>query len=130
MGTVYTEGRHATEGLLSEDQSGRSRDNLVIASGSGIIAPGTVLGKFTSGADAGKYGPSPNAAADPDVGNQTAMAVALYGCDATSADAEIAGITRAAQWKIGDLVFDASVDNDAKEAAKVAQLAAAGIIAR
>lgn len=130
MGKVYTEGRHATEGLLSEAPSGLSRDNLVIASGSGIIAPGTVLGKFTSGANLGKYGPSPNAAADPDVGNQVAKAVALYGCDATSADAEISGISRLAQWKIGDLIFDASVDNDAKKAAKIAQLALADIIAR
>lgn len=128
--TVFTEGRHATEGLLSEALSNYSRDNIVIASGSGVIAPGTVLGKFTSGANAGKYSPAPNAAADPDVGNQVAKAIALYGCDATSADASISAITRIAQWKIGDLVFDSSVDDDTKKAAKVTQLAAVGIVAR
>ena len=128
--TVYTEGRHATEGLLSEAPSNFSRDNIVIVSGAGVIAPGTVLGMFTSGANVGKYTPSLNAAAHPDVGQQTAKAIALYGCDATSADAEISAIARQAQWKIGDLIYDTSVDNDTKKAAKITQLAAVGIIVR
>ena len=78
----------------------------------------------------GKYTPSLNAAAHPDVGQQTAKAIALYGCDATSADAEISAIARQAQWKIGDLIYDTSVDNDTKKAAKITQLAAVGIIVR
>lgn len=128
--TVLNEGRHPGEFLMSEANRQRSRDNITIVAGSGIIAPGTVLGKYTSGANAGKYSAAPAAAADPDVGNQTAVAVALYGCDATSADAEIAIISRDAEVNVNALVYDASVDNDAKKLTKRAQLAAVGIIAR
>ena len=128
--TVLNEGRHPGEFLMSEANRQRSRENITIASGSGIIAPGTVLGKFTSGANKGKYGPAPSAAADPDVGNQTAVAVALYGCDATSADADIAAVARDAEVNGKTLTYASSVNDDAKKAAKIAQLAAVGIIVR
>lgn len=42
--TVFTEGRHAAEFLLSEGQGNFSRDNIVIAA-SQAIQPGSVLGK-------------------------------------------------------------------------------------
>ncbi len=125
--TKFTEGRHAGEGLLSEANFHRSRDKAVIASGSGVIEPGTILGKITTG---GKYTPSPNAEVEGIEGAQTGIAIALYGCDATSADQEIAIISRDAEWRIGALVYEASVDNDTKRATKRAQLAAVGIIAR
>jgi len=128
--TVYTEGRHATEGLMSEAEFGRSREAVTIVSGSGVIKPGAVLGKYTSGANAGKYSLAPAAAADPDVGNQTAVAVALYGCDATSADQKIAVVARDAQVNGNMLSYDASVDTDNEKAAKATQLAAVGIIVR
>lgn len=128
--TVLNEGRHPGEFLMSEANRQRSRENITIVSGSGIIAPGTVLGRFTSGANAGKYGPAPNAAADPDVGNQTAVAVALYGCDATSADQKTAAIARDAEVNGKTLTYASSVNDDAKKAAKNAQLAAVGIIVR
>lgn len=128
--TVFNEGRHPGEFLLTEANGQRSRGVAVVASGSGIIAPGAVLGVYTSGANDGKYSLAPNAAADPDVGNQVAVAVALYGCDATSADQTIAIIERDAEVKGDILTFDASVDNDAKKAAKAAQLAAVGILVR
>jgi hypothetical protein len=128
--TVLNEGRHPGEFLMSEANRQRSRDNITIASGSGVIAPGTVLGKFTSGANAGKYSPAPNAAADPNVGNQTAVAVALYGCDATSADADIAAVARDAEVNGKTLTYAPSVDDNTKKAAKNAQLAAVGIIVR
>jgi hypothetical protein len=128
--TVFNEGRHPGEFLLTEANGQRSRENITIASGSGIIAPGTVLGKFTSGANEGKYGPAPAAAADPDVGNQTAVAVALYGCDATSADANIAAVARDAEVNGKTLTYASTVNDDAKKAAKIAQLAAVGIIVR
>ena len=130
MPTVYTEGRHPGEGLLSELPGTQSREVVVIAAGSGIIAPGSVLGVYTSGDDDTKYSLSPNAAADPDVGNQVAVAIALYGCDATGVDQEITAIVRGAEWNGNTLTYDASVDNDAKKAAKATQLAAAGIIVR
>lgn len=128
--TVLNEGRHPGEFLMSEANRQRSRENITIVSGSGIIAPGTVLGKFTSGANAGKYGPAPADAADPDVGNQTAVAVALYGCDATSADQKIAAVARDAEVNGKTLTYASSVNDDAKKAAKIAQLAAVGIIVR
>lgn len=128
--TIVNEDRRPGEFVLSEAEHGRSRDNIVIASGSGVIEPGMVLGRFTSGANEGKYAPSLNAAADPDVGQQVAVAVALYGCDATEADATIAGLTRAAQVKGHSLSYDASVDDANKVAAKATQLRAAGIVVR
>ena len=128
--TVFTEGRHANEGLMSEAEFGRSREAVTIASGSGVIKPGAVLGKYMSGAKSGKYCLSPAAAEDPDVGNQTAVAIALYGCDATSADQKIAVIARDAQWNGNTLSNDASVDTDNEKAAKSTQLAAVGIIIR
>lgn len=127
MAPVLNEGRHATEGLLSEADFGYSRDVITVASGSGKIEPGTILGKVTA---SGKYKPSINSAADPATGEEVGSVIALYACDATSADAKVVAITRAAQWKIGDLIYHSSVDSDTKKAAKRAQLAAVGIVAR
>lgn len=127
---TFTEGRHPGEFLLSEAAGARSRGVATIVSGSGVIAPGTVLGKFTSGANVGKYAPAPAAAADPDVGNQTAVAVALYGCDATSADAKIAIIERDAEVNVNILTYAASVNDGTERTAKATQLAAVGIIVR
>jgi len=76
--TVLTEGRHPGEFLMTEANGQRSRDSITIASGAGIIAPGTVLGKITA---SGKYLASAAGATD---GSQTAVAIALYGCDATT----------------------------------------------
>ena len=128
--TVFEEGRHPGEFILSEASGSRSRESAVIAEGSGVIAPGTVLGVYTSGANEGKYTPSPDAAEDPDVGNQTAVAVALYGCDATEGDQEIAILRRDAEVKQDVLSYAASVDDDTKRAAKAEQLRAVGIIVR
>lgn len=130
MPTVLTEGRHPGEGLLSEANGQRSRESITIAAGSGVISPMTVLGRITSGANAGKYAPSPNAAADPDIGNQTANAINLYGGDATTADLKVAAIVREAEINGNTVTFDASVNDATKRAAKTAQLAAAQIILR
>lgn len=124
---VLNEGKHATEGLLSEAEFGRSRDNITVASGSGVIVPGTVLGTITA---SGKFAPSPAAETVGIEGAETATAIALYGCDATSEDVDIAAITRAAQWKVGDLTFDASRDLEAEQDAAIVDLAAVGIIVR
>lgn len=48
--TVFTEGRHAAEGLMSEANFHRSRDTITILSGSGVLKPGTVLGAVKVGA--------------------------------------------------------------------------------
>lgn len=128
--TVFTEGRQPGEFLLTEANGQRSRETITVASGSGIIAPGSVLGVYTSGANAGKYALAPNVAADPDVGNQTAVAVALYGCDATSGDQQLVVIRRDAEVNGKTLTFHSTVNDAAKRATKATQLAAAGIIVR
>jgi len=46
--TVLIEARHPGEFLMTEANGQRSRETITIASGAGIIAPGTVLGKVTA----------------------------------------------------------------------------------
>lgn len=86
---------------------------------------GSVLGKITA---SGKYTLSPTTGAD---GSQVASAVQLYAVDATLADAT--GIVVARGPTIvsrAGLAYGATVDDGAKIIAKIAQLAAFGIIAR
>ena len=86
---------------------------------------GAVLGKITA---SGKYTLSTAAGAD---GAESAVAVLLYAVDATLADAT--GIVLARGPAIvsrAALAYDGSVDDAAKITAKIAQLAARGIIAR
>lgn len=125
--TILTEGRHTGEFILSEAEAGRGRDNVVIASGAGVIKPGTVLGKITA---SGKYWPSTNASVTETAGAQTALAIAMDWYDATSADVKAAVISRAAQVKGDALSYDASVNDATKIGAKATQLAAVGIIVR
>lgn len=124
MQKVFNEGRHAAEFLLWEQGITYSRDNIVVASGSGELKAGTVLGKITA---SGKYKASTATGSD---GGQTAAAVLLYDVDATSADVKVAAITRGAEVNGKILAYDATVDDDAKKAAKATQLAAVGIIVR
>lgn len=219
--TVFTEGRHAGEFLMSEAAGMRSRDTITIPAGTGVVEPGTVLGLVTNenvvstsqaadagntgtgsiaegvtpvgadvkvgtyrivciepAADAGQfavenpdgvnigvatvgvefdgeivftisdggadfiagdafsftvarssfgYVPSPNAADD---GSDQAVAIALYRCDATSAAKKIAAITGDAEVNGNILVYEATVNDATKKAAKAAQLAAVGIKVR
>jgi hypothetical protein len=86
---------------------------------------GSVLGKITA---SGKYTLSPATGAD---GSQVASAVLLYAVDTTLADA--VGIVVARGPSIvsrAALAYDATVDDGTKITAKIAQLAAVGIIAR
>lgn len=221
--TKLTEGRHPGEFLLSEANGFRSREKGVIVAGSGVFAPGTVIGlvaigtamaaikgggntgngvltvdvsdpvlpgavsgtyrvtcigsasnggtfrvdhpngavlgdvavgqtfadqiKFaiadgaadfvigdafliTVALGAKKYAPSPDSQVENIEGAETAVAVTLYGGDATSVDVEIAIIARDADINKSTLVYDSSVNSAPKKALKVAQLSAVGIIAR
>ena len=86
---------------------------------------GAVLGRITA---SGKYTLSPATGAD---GSQVASAVLLYAVDATLADA--VGIVVARGPSIvsrAGLAYGATVDDSTKITAKIAQLAAVGIIAR
>lgn len=125
--TKFTEGRHPGEFLLSEANFHRSRDKVTIASGTGVFKPGTIVGKITSG---GKFAPSPNASTTGIEGAETALAITLYGGDATSEDVEVAVISRDAEVKGFALAYDSSVDNDTKKGTKQTQLKAVGIITR
>ena len=86
---------------------------------------GSVLGKITA---SGKYTLSPATGAD---GSQVASVVLLYAVDATLADAT--GIVVARGPTIvsrAGLAYEGTVNDAAKITAKIAQLAAVGIIAR
>ena len=122
--TVYTEGRHAAEFVLSEANGGRSRDNITIVSGAGVVKAGTVLGKITTG---GKYTPSPATGAD---GSQTGAAINLYEVDATSADVAVAAIVRDAEVNKNLLTYEGTVDQPAEKVTKNGELATVGIITR
>ena len=96
-----------------------------IASGAGKLEPGTVLGKITTG---GKYTGLAPAATN---GSQNAAGILWAGVDASAADAPGVVVLRGpAIVSKAALVFDASVDDAAKTAAKHVQLTALGIIPR
>ena len=122
--TVLTEGRHAAEFVLSEAAGHRSRDNITITSGAGIVAAGTVLGKITAG---GEYTPSDDGAAD---GSETAVAINLYEVDATSAAVEVAAITRDAEVNQNILTYHSGRPDAAAKNTAHADLAGVGIIVR
>ena len=127
MPTSFIEGKHAAAGVLGEAEAGRSRDEITIASGSGILQPMTVIGKFTSGGSIGKWGPSPATGA---TGNQVGGGVLLYGVDATAADVKVAALTRDCSVAGPVLTYDATITAGALTIAKNDQLALQGIIVR
>ncbi|MBN9022213.1 MAG: head decoration protein [Rhizobiales bacterium] len=122
--TVLLEARHPGEFLMTEANGRRSRETITIASGAGIIAPGTVLGKVTA---SGKYVASAVGASD---GSQNPSAITIYGADATSADVDVAAIVRDAEVNGHCLVYHADRDQPAEKAAADVALAAIGIIVR
>ncbi len=122
-----TEGARNLAFVLSEGNGKISRDVVTIASGAGKLEAGTVLGRITASEN---YIASPEAEVVGKEGAETAMAVLAYRVDATSEDVEAVVIARHAEVKEPMLVFDASIDNASKIAAKLEQLSAATIIAR
>jgi len=124
MTTSFTEPRHPGEFVLWEQGGHLSRDNITIASGAGVVAVGTVLGKVTA---SGKYIVSAPGASD---GSQTPAALNLYPVDATSADAPVAAITREAEINGITITYHSSINTGALVLAANAALAAAHIIVR
>lgn len=122
--TTLTEKVHEGEAILSEANGHRSRDNVTILSGSGIVKANTIVGKITA---SGKYQPAP--ATDVN-GSGVANAMTIAEVDATSADVVVAVIARHAEINGKLLTYEASVDTSPEIAAKAVQLAAAGIIVR
>lgn len=122
--TALTNHLRAGGFIQSEANYSRSRDQVTILGGSGgagKLVAGTVLGKITG---SGKYVASPNTGSD---GSQTAVAILFDDVDATAGDVIAAVVSRSAEVRASDLTYEASVNDNTKIAAKVAQLAAAGV---
>lgn len=113
--------------LKSEGAGHISRDTIVIASGSGIVLAGTVLGKITVG---GKYKPYDDDGGESDDGSRTAAAILLADVDATDADAQGVGIVRLAEVWTDRLVWGAGVTTETEKTNGLADLAAKFVIAR
>lgn len=100
-----------------------SRDEATLASGSGLVAIGTVLGRVTS---SGKLVPlAPGAS----TGAQNAAAIILETADATSADRIVVTLKRHAQVVIQNLIWPGAITAPQKASA-LAALEAQGIVAR
>jgi hypothetical protein len=109
--------------IKSEANGDLSRETVTIASGSGKLFAGMVLGKITA---SGKYKPYDNDNTD---GSQTAAAILVYDVDATSADVAAVAIVRLAEVWTNRLLWASTVAGGEKAPAYV-ELAAANIIVR
>ncbi|MFI3903761.1 head decoration protein [Ochrobactrum sp. S1502_03] len=121
-------GLRPLEFILHEGDGHISRDVATIPAGTGKLKPGTVLGELT--AAKGSFIPSPAGEIAGQEGAETATAILCYAADATDNDAEAVIINVHAEVKTSLLVFDASVNDAAKQAAKLEQLRAVHIKAR
>jgi hypothetical protein len=119
MATVLTSGKGPLDFVLSEANGKRSRDNVVIPAGNGILQPGTVLA--ASGAN---HVPLTAAA------GAGAVAILGYRVDTTGAGAvRAAAITRDAEVNRHQLVWPAGITAPEQTAA-INALAAKGIMVR
>lgn len=114
--------------LLSEGPGQISRAPAVIPAGTGKVPAGTVIGELT--AASGQFVPSPDAETAGREGAEVAKAILAYSVDAASVDVAVTIIDRDAEAKLPMLTFDASVNDEAKTAAKIEQLNAVGIRVR
>ena len=122
--TVLVETRHPGEFILSEANGQRSRETITIASGAGVIAAGTVLGKVTA---SGKYVASSVGASD---GSEVPSAINIHGADASASDVAVSAIVRDAEVNGKCLTWHADRDQPAEKAAANAALATVGVIVR
>ena len=113
-----------TDVVKTEGPNRYSRDEVTVASGSGEIEIGEVLGKVTA---TGLYKPLAPAASD---GTQTAARISLQNADATAADAvRVVVLSRHAEVVRQALVWPVGI-TDSQKATALAQLETAGIVAR
>lgn len=94
------------------------RETVTVVSGAGNLATGSVLGIITA---SGKYKRHVSGATD---GTQTAVAVLLSPVDATSGDQKAVVVTGHCEIAALELTWDATVDNNTKKNAGLAQLRA------
>ena len=109
--------------VKTEGRNRISRDEGVLATGSGILRPGVVLGRITASS---KLVPLAPAASD---GSQNAAAVLLENVDATSADQRVVILARHAEVVLQALEWPAGT-NATQQAAALAALEAKGVVAR
>ncbi|MEM5541762.1 head decoration protein [Sulfitobacter sp. AS92] len=109
--------------LVSEASGMRSREQGIIASGSGVLKAGAVLGMVTASSKLVPYDP---AGVD---GSETAVGILFEGCDATSADVRRTYTVRDAEVHAEMLTFANGTTDNEKSTAMTA-LAARGIIGR
>ena len=114
--TVFTEGKHTGEFLLSEGNGSISREQVTIAAAASAMVPGTVLGKITA---SGKYVAYSNAASD---GSEVAVGI-LYAAVPDSASDQKAVIFARHAEVIADLLTGL-------DAAGRADLLGVGIVCR
>lgn len=125
--STKTEGQHTAEFIVQESPYTISRDQVTVTvAGDTTLAPGTVLGKLTSG---GKYVPYDNAGGD---GSDVAYGI-LYGelvnDGGSPADFDGVVINWGAEVRLADLQW-ASGLVDADKTAALADLATRGVKAR
>ena len=124
--TISTMGKRNLAFLLSQGAGNISLAEARIPGGAGKLEAGTVLGHLVDDL----YVPSPNNV-DASPGPQgVATAILAYAVDATDAEVRVTIVDRLAEVKLSMLTFEASVNDEAKIAAKVAQLDAVNIRAR
>ncbi len=122
--SVLTQPPTMSDVLKYELNPNFTRETITLLAGTNYPV-GAVLGRITA---SGKMKLSTAAGSD---GAQTAAAVMLYAVNASAGDATgIALVRGPALVSKAALVFDASVDDAAKTAAKHTQLTALGIIPR
>jgi hypothetical protein len=126
MTTLTERGRNLSF-LLTEATGSRSRQTVTVASGEGVLEPGTVLGRVTASK---KMVASPNASTAGKEGAEVARAILAYRVDATSSDAKAVVIDADAEVKAPELAYHATVNDAAKRTAKAEQLAGVGIKVR
>jgi Bacteriophage lambda head decoration protein D len=115
---ILKESIHPLEFLMSESESGVSRDTITVASGAGNLLPGAVLGQITA---SGKYKLSAATGTD---GSQVAVAILGYPVDATANDVQAMAITCIARVRQSCLQFHESVkDDQAAVKSKLSELA-------
>ncbi|WP_052194630.1 head decoration protein [Aureimonas altamirensis] len=110
--------------VKTEEPNRASRDEVVLASGSGVVVCGTVLGTVTA---TGRKRPLTLGATD---GTQNATDIILQRADATSADLPVVALSRGtAEVVLQALVWPAGITGTQRSAA-LAQLEAKLITAR
>jgi hypothetical protein len=126
--TVYTEGAYPSDWLKREEDSGYSREQVTLLSGSNaageVTKSGTILGKITA---SGKYKPQTLAAAD---GSQVAAGILWTDTDASASDKRAVVIRRDAIVMQYGLTYGTDVTTSGNRATVNGQLETLGILVR